>query len=63
MNLNGTLISRQTDTYHYKAYVETLLNYNRSDGETVLRPQGWFNQIDAEAALMANKIDTLPTLI
>ena len=32
VRLNGTLISPQTDTYHYKAYIETLLNYNRDDG-------------------------------
>jgi len=31
VRLNGTLISLQTDTYHYKAYLETLLNYNRDD--------------------------------
>ena len=39
VRLNGTLISPQTDTYHYKAYLETLLNYDRVDGETVLKPQ------------------------
>ena len=38
VRLNGTLISPQIDTYHYKAYLETLLNYNRDDGETVLKP-------------------------
>ena len=46
MQLNGTLISPQSDTYHYKAYLETLLNYDREDGKTVLGPQGWFNQVD-----------------
>ena len=46
VRLNGTLISPQTDTYHYKAYIETLLNYNRDDGDTILKPQGWFNAID-----------------
>jgi len=40
------LISPQSDTYHYKAYLETLLNYDREDGKTVLGPQGWFNQVD-----------------
>ena len=29
VRLNNTLISPQTDTYHYKAYLETLLNFNR----------------------------------
>ena len=46
LQLNGTLISPQSDTYHYKAYLETLLNYDREDGKTVLGPQGWFNQVD-----------------
>ena len=44
--LNGTLISPQTDTYHYKAFLETLLNYDRDDGETVLKPQEWYNAFD-----------------
>ena len=32
LQLNGTLISPQSDTYHYKAYLENLLNYDREDG-------------------------------
>ena len=28
VRLNGTLISPQTDTYHYKAFVETVLNHD-----------------------------------
>ena len=46
VRLNNTLISPQTDTYHLKAYLETLLNYNRDDGETILRPQGWINSVN-----------------
>ena len=57
VRLNGTLISPQTDTYHYKAYFETLLNYNRDDGETILKPAGWFNAIDTPDALTANQLD------
>ena len=57
LHLNGTLISPQSDTYHYKAYFERLLNYDREDGETVLKPSGWFNQIDAPAVWTANKLD------
>ena len=51
LQLNGTLISPQSDTYHYKAYLETLLNYDREDGKTVLGPQGWFNQVDFPPAM------------
>ena len=60
VRLSGTLISPQTDTYHYKAYLETLLNYDREDGETVhvLKPQRWYNSIDLPPTLKANKVDT-----
>ena len=36
-------MSEQTDTYAYNAFLETLLNYNRVQGETLLAPQGWVN--------------------
>jgi len=39
VRLNSTLISPQMDTYHYKAHVETLMNYDREDGERVLKAQ------------------------
>ena len=53
MNLrfNGTLLSLQTDMYAYKAYIETLLNYNRSEGETLLAPQGWKNYVNVVPSL------------
>ena len=57
VRLNKTLISPQTDTYHYKAYLETILNYNRDDGETILKPQGWYNAIDMPDTLTANQLD------
>ena len=53
VRLNGI----HTDTYHYKAYIETLLNYNRDDGEMVLKPQGWFNAIDLPDDLTANQLN------
>ena len=43
VRLNGTLISPQTDTYHLKAYIETILNNDQDDGETILTPHGWYN--------------------
>ena len=58
VRLNGTLISPQTDNYHYKAYLETLLNYNRDDGETVLEPQGWYNALDLPTELTVNNTNT-----
>ena len=48
MRLNDVLLNDNLIHYHYKAYLESLLNYNRADGETVLAPQGWFNQIDVK---------------
>ena len=58
LHLNGTLISPQSDTYHYKAYLETLLNYDREDGKTVLGPQGWYNQVDFPPQWTANNTNS-----
>ena len=57
LQLNGTLISPQSDTYHYKAYIENLLNFNGEDGKTVLAPQGWFNAVDFPPQWTANNTD------
>lgn len=46
VRLNGTLINPHTDTYPYKSMFETILNYDREDGKTILRPQGWVNALD-----------------
>ena len=64
MNLrfNGALMSEQTDTYAYKAFIETVLNYNRQEGETLLAAQGWVNQMNVPARLQAAGVnDNLPT--
>ena len=37
---NGTLLTEQVDMYHLKAYIQTVLNYDRDDGETILQPTG-----------------------
>ena len=63
VRLNGTLISPQTDTYHLKAYLEAILNYDRDDGETLLNPHGWYNCLgvpdDGDAGeLTANMLNT-----
>jgi len=58
LQLHGTLISPQSDTYHYKAYIENLLNFNREDGKTVLAPQGWFNAVDFPPQWTANNTDS-----
>jgi len=58
LQLNGMLLSPQSDTYPYNAYLETLLNYDREVGKTVLGPQGWFNQVDFPSLWTANDTDT-----
>ena len=55
--LNGKLVSEQTDTYAYKAYLETLLNYSKEAGETHLRTQGWYEALDHPTVLTAANID------
>ena len=53
VRFNGTLMTEQTDTYAYSAYLQTLLNYNQDDGETLLAPQGWVNFLNVTPTLAA----------
>ena len=53
LRLNGTLMSEQTDTYAYTAFIQTLLNHNKEEGKTLLAPQGWVNQLSPPAQLVA----------
>ena len=46
MSMNGVLMTEQSNTYHYRAYLETLLNYSRDEGGAKLAPQGWVNQLN-----------------
>ena len=56
--MNGTLTTEQTDTYAYKAYLETILNYGTEDEKTILRPQGYYSALDHPGNdLTANQID------
>ena len=41
-------MSEQSNAYHKKAYVETLLNYSRDEGRTILAPQGLVNEVQVE---------------
>ena len=53
LRLNGTLMSEQTYTYAYSAFFQTLLNYNRDEGETLLQPQGWVSFLNVVPTLAA----------
>ena len=53
MRLNGTLMTKQTGMYAYRAFGETLLNYTPTEGETLLAPQGWVNYLNVNASLQA----------
>ncbi|XP_058970810.2 uncharacterized protein F54H12.2-like [Pocillopora verrucosa] len=57
--VNGTLTTEQTDTYAYKSYIETILNYGTEDEDTILRPQGYYSGLDypTHVQLVANNID------
>ena len=57
VRFNNTLISPQTDTYAYKALLDTALNFDRDDGETILKPQGWVNGLNPPIGqLTANQL-------
>ena len=46
LSMNGVLMTEQSNTYHYRDYLETLLNYSRDEGATKFAPQGWVNQLN-----------------
>ena len=51
VNFNGVLMSEQSNAYHYKAYIETLLNYSREEGKSFLASQGWVNEVHVKDEL------------
>ena len=55
---NGTLLTEQMEMYHLKAYLQTLLNYDRDDGDTILQPIGWRIEIDSLVTYKANTVKT-----
>ena len=58
VHVNGVLLEPQTDHYHYKAFFQTLLNNSRQDGETLLAPQGWYNDFDTPSQMTDHTIDS-----
>ena len=61
VRLNGTLISPQTDTYHHKSFIDAVLNNDRDDGESILKPEGWFTGLtiryQTQNVLTANELN------
>lgn len=55
---NGTLMTENLDTYHYRAMLETMLNHNRADGDTILAATSgnWRNDIDNPVTYTANNV-------
>lgn len=39
-------------------YFQTLLNFDRDDGETILQCQGWRNEINSPTTFKANNVRT-----
>ena len=58
MKCNGTLLTESADMYHYKSYLQTLLNYNRADGESIIATTNgnWRNEIDNPATYSAANV-------
>ena len=50
---DGTLLTRQENMYHLKAFIQTILNYDRNDGETILKPARRRNEIDSPVTYTA----------
>ena len=50
--------TEQTDTYAYKAYLETILNYRTEDEETILKPERYYSALNHPLyTLIANQIN------
>ena len=58
LSMNGVLMTGQSNTYYYRAYLETLLNYSREEGATKLAPQGWVNQLNVVEELSTTTANT-----
>ena len=58
MKSNGTLLTENLDTYHYRAMLETMLNHTRADGETILAATNgnWRNEIDNPVTYSATNV-------
>ena len=62
---NGTLLNPQSDTYAYRYFITTVLNYTPTEGNSILQPEGWMAQepstgyvpLDFPCPLTANKLD------
>ena len=57
IRLGDTLISPQTDTYSYQAFIEKVCNFDRTDGEDILAPEGWYNGLNPPNALTADQMN------
>ena len=44
-------MTEQSNAYHQKAYLATLQNYNRQEGDTTLADQGWVNELNVRDSL------------
>lgn len=42
VSLNNMPVSQSDNNYHYRAYIETLLNYGSDASQTHLESSGWF---------------------
>ena len=58
VTFNGVLMTEQSNAYHQKAYLETLLNYNREEGKTTLAAQRWVNELNVRASLIPTNSGT-----
>ena len=46
LSINGALVTPQGNNYHHLAYIENLVNYSKTDGQTKLVPEGWTNDVN-----------------
>ena len=56
VSFNGVLTG-QSNAYHQKAFLETVLNYTPEEGKTLLAAQGWVNELDVRSSMTPTNAD------
>ena len=56
VSFNGVMMTEQSNAYHQKAYLETIVNYSRQEGKTTLAPQGWVNELNVKNELTPTNV-------
>ena len=55
VKINNTTVSNTSSKYHYKAYIENLLGFNKESKDTFLKCEGWYDDNDFDVLKLTSK--------